>query len=142
MTVELLAIDKIRAEMNRVNKGRRLRYLSLEDVHRAVRSAMDDGIGYRSGGRVSSSYRWQVTTPAVVAVALENGTYAVKFGAHDARISSSPVTWFGPVSVRPRHMQEWLESIRSNCSLLSDWIRLSYWEIYAICYFWDSEKEK
>lgn len=117
-------IDTILSLLCDANYRRSKRRIDVGDVRSVVKDAWRCGVSYRSGGWVANAYKYPATTVAVAACRVHDSVY-LKLGVHNARKSSSEVTWFGPLSCRPTHIHDWVQGVMENPDrMLSGWHQL------------------
>jgi len=91
-------IDQIKANIESgiavANKGRKVRTISISDVHQALREAQNwNQYGFVCGGVVANAYKYAATTAAVYAIQIAPKVFALVIGSCDAKRSSSETTW-------------------------------------------------
>lgn len=115
-----------------VNYRRRIRSLTEDDVVQVLDEARRRGVGWHRAGTVATAYRQKASTAAVACVRVKEEFY-VCFGAPDAHVHSSDVTWFGPKSRRDRDVDEWRMKVANDPEFhLNYWIHLSRREVLTL----------
>lgn len=130
-----MSVNTIQGLLTLANGRMRERTLDLDDVCKAIEEAAKGGWGWVTGGMITvKSYKYQANSVACAAIKIGKHIY-IRIATINAK--GSPVTWWGPHSMRNADIEAWVTHMRTwplnefDMLLLDRWTRINLKDVRA-----------